>query len=80
MRARSLYFGVIIGLLAGLLISVPVTIADWGLNPSEIFHNELGTNWAVVAETALSWFLPVAVPAFIGGAIVHAWIVRVQSK
>jgi hypothetical protein len=80
MQRRSWFLGVIDGLLAGLLVSVPITIADWRLNPAGIFHNEDGTDWAVVAETAVSWFWPVALTALIATVAVQAWLVRVRAK
>ena len=50
------------GLLAGfgfaLVLTLIVTLWDWLENPSQIFHGAGGTHWGVVAETALSWFLP----------------------
>jgi hypothetical protein len=41
-------------------VTVPVTLLEWIGNPLGIFHDEQGTNWAFVAETAWSWFMPVA--------------------
>lgn len=76
MHARSWYFGAIVGLLAGLLVSIPMTIADWRLNPSGIFYDEQGTNWAIVAETVLSWFWPVALIVLVATVFVHSWISR----
>jgi hypothetical protein len=34
MRPGSWFFGIIVGLLTGLIVAVPMTIADWRLNPS----------------------------------------------
>jgi H+/Cl- antiporter ClcA len=76
MRTRSWYVGAIVGLLAGLLAAIPVTIADWRLNPSGLFHDDQGTNWAIVAETAFSWFWPVALAAFVVTGLIHSWIFR----
>ena len=80
MRAESWYLGAIVAVLAGLLVSIPATIADWRLNPSGIFHDELGTNWPIVAETAISWFWPVALIALVATVICHSWLVRVRSR
>ena len=76
MRARSWYLGAIIGLLTGLLVTIPMTIADWRLNPSGLFHDEQGTNWPIVTETAFSWFWPVALIVLVTTVIVHSWISR----
>ena len=80
MQRRSWILGGVGGLLAGLLVAVPLTIADWRLNPTGIFHDEDGTDWAVVAETALSWFWPVALIALIVTVAAHAWLSRVRTK
>ena len=80
MRARSWYFGAIVGLLTGLVVSVAMTVADWRLNPSGIFHNEEGMDWAIVTETALSWFWPVALVALVATVIIHSWISRVRTR
>ena len=58
---------------AGLLVSVWMTVLDWRLNPSGLFHNDQGTNWDIVLETALSWFWPVALPVLLATVIVHSW-------
>ena len=54
---------VVIGIALGIFVAAIMTTLDWRLNPSGIFHNEQGTNWAVVFETAFSWFLPVTLTA-----------------
>ncbi len=67
------------GLLAGLLVAIPMTVLDWRQNPSGIFHDETGTRWNIVAETAISWFWPVAVLAFAITVLLHAWLTRRRS-
>ena len=78
MRPRSWFFGIIVGLLTGLIVAVPMTIADWRLNPSGIFRDEQGTNWPIVAETAFSWFWPAASVAFVVTVLIHAWVSRTR--
>ena len=51
--------GLAIGTVTGLVVAVAVTVRDWRLNPGGIFHGAEGTDWSIVAETALSWFVPV---------------------
>ena len=80
MRARSWYLGAIVGLTTGLLVSIPMTISDWRLNPSGLFHNEQGTDWAIVTETAFSWFWPVALVALVATVIIHSWISRPRER
>ena len=43
--------------LAFLTASV-ATYLDWSENPGGIFQDSTGTNWGVVWETAISWFVP----------------------
>ncbi len=80
MRIRSWVFGAIAGVLAGLIVAGSMTFVDWRLNPSGMFHNEQGTNWTIVSETALSWFWPVALLAFATTTIIHFSISRVRNR
>lgn len=48
------------GVAVGLAIAAIMTFLDWRTNPGGIFRNVQGTNWSVVLETALSWFVPTA--------------------
>jgi len=48
------------GVAVGLAVAVIMTYLDWRTNPGGIFLNVDGTNWRVVMETALSWFIPTA--------------------
>jgi len=53
--------GVAIGVFVGLVVAFIMTFLDWRLNPGGIFHNAQGTNWTVVADTAISWFAPMSI-------------------
>ena len=77
MHKRNWTLAAVIGWLTGIVVAAAMSIADWRLNPGGIFRDELGTDWAVVMETALSWLWPVALAAFAGTVIVLfaiAWI------
>lgn len=77
MHARTLKLAAIVGLTTGLVVSAAITFVDWRLNPAGIFHNDLGTDWSVVSETALSWLGPVIFVSFFATAFVLysiAWI------
>lgn len=80
MRVRSWIFGSIFGSLAGLLAAIPMTIVDWRFNPAGLFHDEDGTNWTIVAETAFTWFWPVASIAFVTTVAVHTWMCRNRPR
>jgi hypothetical protein len=79
MRSRSWIIGTVFGLLAGFLVAIPMTVLDWHLNPSGVFHDETGTHWTVVAETAISWFWPVAVLVLAITVLLLAWLSRARS-
>jgi len=55
---RAWVAGFLAGFGIALVLTLIVTLWDWLENPSQIFHGAEGTHWGVVAETALSWFLP----------------------
>ncbi len=55
---RSVFLGLIVGTLLALSITIGFTTWDWIENPGGIFRGDQGTNWKIVFETALSWFLP----------------------
>lgn len=70
MNARMTRLAAIVGLSMGLIASAAMTFSDWRLNPSGVFYDESGTSWGTVAETAISWFWPVALVSFLLTAIV----------
>jgi len=45
-----------------------------------MFHNERGTDWTVVTETALSWLGPVALVTFFVTVVVLYSIARIKSR
>jgi H+/Cl- antiporter ClcA len=52
---------------AGIAIAIALVAAflDWRANPAGLFHDQDGTNWPILGETWLSWFLPL-LPATCG--------------
>lgn len=61
MNRRYWILGVVIGVAVGLIAAFIMTFLDWRLNPGGIFHNAQGTDWTIVIETAVSWFVPMSV-------------------
>lgn len=59
MTARRWIVGIGSGIAVGVIVAAVMTFIDWRLNPGGIFHAEGHTNWAIVRETAFSWFWPV---------------------
>lgn len=80
MHKRNWTLAAIIGLLTGLGVAAAMTIADWRLNPGGIFQDELGTNWPVVTETALSWLWPVALAAFAAALAVLYAVTSIRGR
>lgn len=68
---RVLVFSVAAGVLAGCVIASIATSIDWVQNPGRIFHQDGRTDWAIVAETVLSWFWPSALIAGIAIAVLR---------
>jgi hypothetical protein len=80
MTQRSWMLGGVVGLTAGVLVSATMTFLDWRLNPTGLFHGEQGTHWRVVAETALSWFWPVALIAAVLTILVQLAIAWLRAR
>jgi H+/Cl- antiporter ClcA len=80
MNRRSWVIGIYVGLAAGLLVAAAMTILDWRANPSGLFHDESGTNWLIVGETALSWFWPVALAALLITVAVYAALTVLRPR
>lgn len=74
LRIRSLIVGGASGVIIGLCVAAAFTIADWKLNPGGIFHDAMGTQWRLVLETGLSWFLPVGLLVFSAVTTFHYWL------
>ena len=64
---------------AGLLVASTMTALDWRLNPSDLFHSSDGTNWDVVWQTWISWFLPVAASTLLACLPIGIWAVTRSS-
>ena len=59
MNRRKLTRAMFVALGFAFLTAGAATFLDWSKNPGGIFRDSTGTNWAVVWETAVSWFVPV---------------------
>ncbi len=80
MKIRHWIASIGIAMAVGLGVAVPVTISDWRLNPAGVFHSADGTHWQAVAETALSWFWPLASGAFVAALALHFILVRFRAR
>jgi len=63
--------GISVGLTAAALATVIFTVWSWVENPNGIFHDDTGTNWGFVYDTARSWFLPTFLYNAVAASILH---------
>ena len=73
-QSRSWIIGGSVAVVLGLAVASYFAFVDWRLNPGGIFQDESGTDWKVVLETAVSWFLPVALIVFVLATALHYWL------
>ncbi|WP_299790379.1 hypothetical protein [uncultured Shewanella sp.] len=79
-------FGLLIGAIVSVLVTLIILVWEWVENPGGIFRDQNGTNWSFVFDTASSWF----VPTFLYTALIVAllylvlytmqWIKQVRHK
>ena len=73
MIRKGWILGSLIGIGVGLIFATAMSFEDWRINPAGIFHDASGTNWKVVVETAISWFVPVTLVASAPSIAVLVW-------
>ncbi len=66
MSQKYWVYAILLGATVGFIVASVMSFLDWRLNPSGIFHSDLGTNWRFVWDTWISWFIPVFV---VGSAV-----------
>jgi hypothetical protein len=66
LRLNFILFGLLVGAVIALTVTVIIVVWEWLENPGGIFRTADGTNWAFVRDTALSWLIP----TFVNSAIV----------
>ena len=59
MTKKYWVYALLLGVTVGFIVASVMSFLDWRLNPSGIFHSDLGTNWRFVWDTWISWFIPV---------------------
>jgi hypothetical protein len=70
-RAAFFRFGIAAGVVVSFAVTLIVVIWEWLENPGGIFHNDNGTNWEFVLDTAISWFVPTFVHVAVIASIAH---------
>jgi hypothetical protein len=64
-------FGLSVGFISAFILTFIITLWEWLENPAGIFHNDNGTNWFFVYETAKSWFVPTFINVTVFSAVAH---------
>ncbi len=59
MSQKYWVYAVLLGTTVGFIVASVISFLDWQLNPSGIFHSDLGANWQFVWDTWISWFIPI---------------------
>lgn len=67
---------IVIGFAVGVTVASIMAFFDWRLNPGRIFHSDNGTDWHIVWQTWISWFIPVCVGAFVIVVPLACWFAR----
>ena len=52
------WFGIAAGAVVSFTVTLIIVVWEWLENPGGIFHDENGTNWNFILDTAISWFVP----------------------
>ena len=73
-RIKSVYAGVVIGVVVAFFAAALPTAMDWYSNPDGIFRSGSASNWPIVFQTWFSWFWPVAVVSIPTAIIAHAYL------
>ena len=70
-RGKFLSFGIATGVVVSFTVTLIVVIWEWLENPGGIFHDENGTNWGFVLDTAISWLVPTFIYVAVIASIAH---------
>lgn len=57
-KDNFIVFGVTVGTVVAVVVTLVVCVWEWIENPNGIFHNADGTNWQFMFDTAVSWIVP----------------------
>lgn len=71
LEKNSLAIAILVSFFLASVVTVVITIWEWLENPSGIFHDQNGTNWVFVYDTASSWFVPTFVVGSVIGVLIH---------
>lgn len=77
---KTALFGVFVGSIMSIAVTVYVTLWEWIENPGGIFHDSNGTHWRFVFDTAVSWLWPTFLTWMFVGIFVHLLYAFVRRK
>lgn len=64
-------FGLAFGLFVASIVTLVITVWEWVENPGGIFYDGNSTQWSMLYDTAISWFVPTLLYAAIAATIGH---------
>ena len=80
MSKKHWAYAILLGVTVGFMVASVMSYLGWRLNPSGIYHSDLGTNWRFVWDTWISWFLPVSVVASVVSVPALLWLSKRSSR
>jgi len=78
MKYNFCSFGLLIGAFVSVLVTLIIVVWEWIENPGGIFHDENGTNWNFVFDTASSWFVPTFLYAALFVSVLYLLLYAIQ--
>ncbi len=64
--------------VVSIVLTLIIVIWEWLENPGGIFHDQQGTNWHFVYDTAISWFVPTFIYVAIISAVLYFLLKLIQ--
>ena len=75
------FFGIVVGVVVSVIVTLVMVTWEWLENPGGIFRNAEGTNWSFILDTAVSWFVPTLVyAAIIASVLKLAWTALARRR
>lgn len=62
---------ILVALLASSIVTLIILMWELIENPSDIFYNENGINWAFIFDTTVSWFVPIIIYVTVVGSVFY---------
>lgn len=78
MKNNFCSFGLVVGALVSVLVTLIILVWEWVENQGGIFHDKNGTNWNFVFDTASSWFVPTFMYAALIVTVLYLLLYAIQ--